>query len=522
MKTRTILIAAVMFLGLTAAAFAQATFSVGSIPVTAVINTGEVELTGAVTFTQQSGLSSAGSLTISYGVPITVLISGVTVTAPAGTAYSSGAGCVAGICTSTVTVNVPASNNASGIVALIVPAGQNTVGASFTVQGIRVAVANTGLTSLSASISATANAITAGQTNVVVISSIQAGIASVGTSSKTLGGGITAAAGSINAVTGAVVNPTATAVEGFLNAWGAPANSTAAGVAITLSAAPSAGVSVTFPANLTAYGTANNSNWVTINSDGTARGSTYVFTSSSSSLTAYYQETSANDTTTAMLLDILPTLSVSSSATYPLAAQTVTYTVSLAPIGSAFNSDGSVIGTPIPRYVSSPVGPATLYTITGLTTTLLVPFAQTAAAIGYNTGFAISNSTTDPGTKAMGYTTATTQLGTITFYFYPTLPSPTGTLPAVSTYTTAAGSPGTGLDSSGRVISCATYTVLLTQLLPLATPAITGDFNGYVFIITNFTNAHAFFTISNFSGFSEGGLALVIAGARSGPEALNN
>jgi len=514
MKTRTILIAAVMFLGLTAAAFAQATFSVGSIPVTAVNSTGQVELTGAVTFTFTSGNTTAGTISISYGVPITSTIAAGPITI---TSTLAGGGTC-----SAPTVNTATSSNSTGILVVNI-SGNGATGCTsgyFSVSGIRVAVANTGLTSLSASISSTANAITAGQTSVVVISSIQAGIAAVGTSSTALG--VTATAGSVNAVTGAVVNPIATAKEGFLNAWGSPANSTAAGVAITLSAAPSAGVSVTFPTNVTAYGTASNSNWVTINSDGTARASTYVFTSASTSLTAYYQETTANDTTTLMFLSVGPTLSVSGSASYPLTAQTVTYTVSLAPIGNAFNSDGSVIGTPIPRYVSSPVGPATLYTISGLTTTLMVPFAQTAAAIGYNTGFALSNTTTDPGTKAMGYTTATAQLGTMTFYFYQTLPSPTGTLPAVSTYTTAAGSPGTGLDASGRLISGATYTVLLTQLLPLATPAITGDFNGYVFIITNFTNAHAFFTISNFSGFSEGGLALVIAGARSGPEALNN
>jgi len=513
MKTRTILIAAVMFLGLTAAAFAQATFSVGSIPVTAVNNTGLTELTGAVTFSVVSGNSVAGTITINYGVQITSAISAAGVS----NALTGGATCTA------PTINTASSNNASGLLVINVNGNGTTgcTGGSFAVTGVRVAVASTGLTSLSGSISATSNAITAGQTSVVVISSIAAGIASVGTSSKTLGGGITATAGTINAVTGAITQPTATALEGFLNAWGSPTNSTNSGVAITLSAAPSAGVSVTFPANLTAYGAASNSNWVTINSDGTARGSTYVFTSASSSLTAYYQETSANDTTTAMLLDILPTLSVSGSATYPLAAQTVTYTVSLAPIGVALNSDGSVITTPVPRYVSSPVGPATLYSVLGSTTVLLVPFAQTAAAIGYNTGLAISNSTTDPGTKAMGYTTATAQLGTVSFYFYPTLPSPTGTLPTPVTYTTAAGSPGSGLDSSGRVISGATYTVLLTQLWAAA--GQTGDFNGYVFIITNFTNAHAFFTISNFSGFSEGGLALVITGSRAlTPEALNN
>jgi opacity protein-like surface antigen len=71
MKTKTLLIAAVMFLGLTAAAFAQATYSVGSIPVTAVVNTGLVEKSGDITFSQTSGTVQTGTITISYGVQIT-------------------------------------------------------------------------------------------------------------------------------------------------------------------------------------------------------------------------------------------------------------------------------------------------------------------------------------------------------------------------------------------------------------------------------------------------------------------
>ncbi len=73
MKTKTILIAAVMFFALTASAFAQATFSVSSIPETTVVNSGFTEKTGDIMFTTVAGTpaSVTGTFTISYGVPIT-------------------------------------------------------------------------------------------------------------------------------------------------------------------------------------------------------------------------------------------------------------------------------------------------------------------------------------------------------------------------------------------------------------------------------------------------------------------
>jgi len=490
--------------------------------VTAVINTGQVELTGTVTFTLVSGTTTtAGTITISYGVPITY----PDLSTATGTNGTNSNITITQTNLPGIAVNNTASNNAAGLLVLSVPAGlPTTTPASFSVSGVRVAVANTGLTSLSATISGTNVAFTAGQTSVVVISSIQPGIAAVGTNSGTTGP--QAVVGAINAVNGTVpTQPNITVKEGFLNAWGDPGNKTNAGVKITLSAAPSAGVTVSFPQFANAYSSATVSAlWQAMNSDGSLRGSGPSFTSSSTSLIAYYREVSPNDPTTAEFLLVQPTLSVSGTATLPLAAQTVTYTVGLAPVGTAFNSDGTIIGgTLIPRYIDQVAGSGTLYTITGLTTTLLVPFAQTVTASNYNTGFAISNTTEDPGTTAMGgaILTATPQSGTITFYFFPSLPSPTGTNPANFTYSTTAGSPGNGLDSSGRLIAGGTYTVLLSQLLAAAQqPA---DFSGYVFIVANFTNAHGFWTISNFTTFSQGGSMLVITASRtSTPEALNN
>jgi len=541
MKTRTLLIAAVMFLGLAAASFAQATFNVGSIPVTAVINTGQTEQTGDITFTQVNNGNPTvqGTITITYpGTPITVPLSatnpapgttsgfGPRIVNPLGTGLVLSATNPPGVAGANVLSILSVSSGCTtgtGQVVIGVPGGLTNL--SFTLTGVRVSVASAPtLTNQVALISTTNNAITAGQTSVVVISSIAPGIASIKTTQT---GSVNAVSGTVNIVNGVTQNPVITVKEGFLNAFGDPNVATEAGIRITLSAAPPAGVSITFPATASTAAAL----WETMNSDGTILNAPVTISSTTTSPVVFYREVSPNDPTTQETLTISPTISISSSATLPLPGTTITYTVSLAPIGAAFNTDCSFIapttGTAptlfgnIPRYAALEVGPANLLTITGLNTVMLVPFAQTVTALGFNTGLAISNTTEDPGSTAMGFTAATPQTGTMTFYFFPSLPSPTGTNPTNFTYTTTAGSPGNGLDANGRLIAGGTYSVLLSQLLAAAgQPA---DFSGYIFIITNFTNAHGFWTISDFKSFSQGGAILIVPGARNfSGENLNN
>jgi hypothetical protein len=239
----------------------------------------------------------------------------------------------------------------------------------------------------------------------------------------------------------------------------------------------------------------------------------------------YYRATSTTDPTKQETLTINVDVDTSGviDDNLPLPAGTITYVVSLAPIGTAFDADGNVITDIdlIPRYAASDVGPATLLNILGTTTTLLVPFAQTVSSAGYNTGFALANTTADPG-DAGGITSPVAQSGTVTFYFFPQVPAAGGTAPARFSYTTGASAPGTGLDATGKLPSGSTYTVLLSQLLAAASaPA---DFSGYVIITTNFTNAHCLFVVSNFTTFSQGALALVVPIDRTLvlPESLNN
>jgi len=518
-----------MFLGISAAAFAQANFDTGSTPVTAVTRSGFTEKTGDITFTQTSGTSVAGTITVSYGVPITIDISNAMVV---------GTGGYAG----TVTINVPASSHSGGTLVIAVPVG--VVAGTIRVTGVRVAISGTALTVLDASLSSTGNTITTGQLNPRVISAIAAGIASV---TVTPTGG-----GSVNAVTGVPAGNAVTTsdgvvgtggsirvLEGFLNAFGSfpldntqilDPETTPTLIRFTLSAAPPPGVTIIFEATsdvqtstggasggaggggISAYATADCAT-------GAISGANVTFTSTSTTLTFCYGIASAllvPDPTVQERLVVDYRITAPGTTALPLTTGTVSLTATFAPVSTLYGDGTSTNpGVPVPRYAAEEVGPVTVVTVFGANTTLLIPFATTVTGANYNTGIAISNSTSDPGLSAMGFATAIKQTGTMTFYFYPGLPSTA----APFTYTTAAGSPGSGLNAAGALPTGSTYTVLLSQLLAAAgQPA---DFSGYIFVICNFTNAHSLYVVSNFTSFSQGSHALVIAIPRSTtPEAL--
>jgi hypothetical protein len=291
-------------------------------------------------------------------------------------------------------------------------------------------------------------------------------------------------------------------------------------VRFTLDKNPPTGITVTFPATAVSDG---GTTWTRSDSTGAALGPALDLTSASTSLSAYYRITTpvATYATVREELEVDVTLTVTTS-TRPLPAATVNFTASLAPIGTAFDADGDPITDVIPRFAAAEVGPAELFSIIGSQTTLLIPYAVTAEAGGYNTGISIANTTADPGTTAMGgFHTAVKQSGPVTFYMYPQMPAGGSAVPAMFSYQTKAGSPGTGLDASGNVPAGSTYTVLLSQLL--STAGAPADFQGYIFMVANFTNAHSLYVVANFGGFAQGAQALVVPGARNlAVEALNN
>lgn len=500
MKTRTLLIAAVMMMALSAAAFAQATFQVGSSPVTAVIKTGYAELTGAVTFTGLSGttINPAGTITISYGAAIVNTLTNANITGTLGATYNSQT-------SNSVIINVPANVAATGL--------------TVTVSGVRVTVYGTGITSLNASITATGNAIVAGQTNVLVINSVADGIASVAVSTAV----------TLNGVTGALtpVGPPAgqgniRIKEGFQNAF-----VTGLGVRLTVDK-PAANVKITFPATA---GTTDNSNapvgaanWTRGDKAGVASATTLDVTSSSTApiYVYYYLQTAAGAAADTTIENLNITATVTTTA-LPVVPSTVTVTAILAPQAS----DLAANTTYVPRFGPPDVTPAnvTVLTVFQATTALLIPYVTVQP--GYDTGIAIANTTEDPGATALGITTAASaQSGTIIFYFFPAgSPSTSGPWK----YTTD-GTVGAGMDTTGVVSSGSTYNTAVSQMLPKLVKVSDGSaaaqttFTGYIIAVTNFTNAHGLFTLYNVSfTYSQGGIMNVIdVNRQSYPEKIVN
>jgi hypothetical protein len=183
-------------------------------------------------------------------------------------------------------------------------------------------------------------------------------------------------------------------------------------------------------------------------------------------------------------------------ATLPLTGGAITVQATLAPTGAALGVMGAVNTSQttgqVPRYAQNlqPTTALTVVLIVPATTNLLVPFA--VAGGGFDTGVAVSNTTADPYTVAGGG--ATPSNGTITYTFFPNGGS------SFAFTTGAAGTPtGNGGLTSGSLNAGNTYSVLLSELLKAAGkgPA----FSGYIFITTNFTNAHGVaFAVSNFDG----------------------
>jgi hypothetical protein len=553
MKAKTLLIAAVMFLALSAAAFAQATFQVGSTPVTAVVATGNTERVGDITFTIASGNAGVGTFVITYPGVITGNngAAGSQMQVCGGTPLVCSLVGVAGTLLGTGGNQNPLSiayTNASGTGVVTVTVGTAVgtgaaVGSVFTVQGVRIAIAGTGLSApLTASISATGNYVVAGQTNVVIVSGIQAGI-------KSVSGG----AGSINGATGAVTANSAQGAigghgyfdtnEGFNNAFVIKTADMTSGVVLrfTLSKTPVAGLTFTFPADMNMYASSAYSSstggplggatvitqqWARVASTAynTPLTTTTSLSSSSTSLSVYYmlntKTVAGADADTYTEFAVLPiTIGTDTTKlTLPMAADSYSLTVTMAPVQSATGSDA----LNIPRYAAAESSAVTIVNILGNTSALLIPYATLGA--GYDTGIAISNTSTDPGkTPLNNGGSAKPNFGNMTFYFYQQQVGTTA--PTAFTYTTAGTSPGTGLDASGNLPSGSMYSVLLSQLLA-AIPSGPTIFNGYIFVSCNFTHSHGQYVLSNFTTFSQGALMLVIPNGvdRSGlnAEALDN
>ena len=140
------------------------TFTVSVEPVRAIINTGLTEPTGSLRFKQLSEVTNPGYIIISYGLPVTVPWQNVRVVGSGGLAQAR--------------LEQDRCSHSAGLITIKIPAGGRT-GDTISVEGVRVAVAGTALTSLAASIAMEGNTMPPGDSYVQLAKAIAPGIAGI-------------------------------------------------------------------------------------------------------------------------------------------------------------------------------------------------------------------------------------------------------------------------------------------------------------------------------------------------------
>jgi len=389
------------------------------------------------------------------------------------------------------------------------PSG-NAISGSFRVLGVRVDMngASAPVTETPSLSSAANNYLLATTSASNVVSSTGAGIASVTIGART------GSPASVNQGTGAILTNRSVAkgtasfviTAGFAGAWrSAGANLTNGGSATTVNSSriqltfqnvPS-GVTITLSANptvSTSSGKAAAAFYVSGVGASVTTSATAQITSSTN--TATIEILSGSLTSTPQLEVDITGISLSSTAAVTTPGA-ISLTASMAPFCTTAQ-DGA--GVPIesngyPCFTEAEVGPVTVINILPTQTTMLMPYALTLPP--YDTGIAIANTTADPfGSSGGG---ATSSSGTITLNFFPTT-STGGAGTPFSLTTSSTVRPGLGLSSDGTLAAGATWTVLMSQLLTAA--GQTGNFTGYIFLTTNFLDAHGTATISDFRTYS--------------------
>jgi hypothetical protein len=190
--------------------------------------------------------------------------------------------------------------------------------------------------------------------------------------------------------------------------------------------------------------------------------------------TAYYLFTPGTASSTTTETFAIPSYIVQSANSITATTGSMSAVVSFAPVGS----------TQIPNFVIGPSSTTTsLSTFTQCTTSLLFPFVTNQ--LGFDTGLAIANTSTDP----FGPNGATPQTGTCTLYFYAAA---------------VGGAPGPSSVVTPSVPSSTVYTNTVSVLAP--------GFQGYAIAQCNFQFAHGFAFISDGLGTGAGTTMGYLAG----------
>jgi hypothetical protein len=369
----------------------------------------------------------------------------------------------------------------------------NSQSGSFRILGLRIN--GNGLTapvSGTASLSSSANNFFLNTSSFPAITAFGAGIASITSSDQ------------VQIFTNRTITDTTANLiinEGFASAWRTDAQNeidvqaiagvVASGVRVTVSGIPT-GVTITWGIDGT------NSTIGATTSGGATTGTIDSSSSTSNQINLIFTSGSSLTSVEALEIDFTVGGSLSTTPT----AGNITATVTMAPTGSTSNSN-SLASSQVPTFTVAEVGPATIGSIVAANTTLLVTYALRSGA--FDTGIQVANTTADPFGVATGGATPTA--GNLIFDFFPR-----------NTTGTAAGTPFQlvtsssvvfgGLDASGNLLPGNSFVALLSEIL--SRTSFTGDFSGYIFIRTNFLNAHGTATISDFRTYSLAANVLVL------------
>lgn len=500
MKIKTLLIAAVMFLGISVAAFAQAQYAVSASPVTTGVNTGVTEKVGDIGFNtiDASGYTVTGTITVDYGRKITAPIAanGIQIAYfqnPGDTGVQPQFG-----------LSFDSAVNPTKVIISVKPGVGATPATtarlySFRLTGVRVDVSgNTDVSvKVDAVVTATTNMIVNGQATATVLVGTAPAFYSL-TNNTVVFDVLGAQVSASNVATLDLMERFAYAMH--VTPTSDSTQNDSQTICFALDGDLPTGITLTFGAastvvTVTGATSAPAGAWTRVG--------TGVITAATPVKRVCYDL--AIDTDIATVEHVYVPVTVTAQAAsvrgsvYPTSGAPLYALAALAPFSTETGT-----ATSIPRY--NPAYPKDwvksnkmIFDIAGSdSTVLMMPYA--VYELGYDTGITIANTAKDPGAAA-GITSPLPQTGPITFYLYPN----NGDMFSI-TSTEIGKEFAWGTD--GKVPPGKSYILLLSELLAAA--GYDDAFSGYIIAYCNFTHAHGQYFVSDFGSFANGALMLVM------------
>jgi hypothetical protein len=502
----------ILMLGMATSAFADLTCAITVANVAARdIANGHWENTGDLVFTcsaPNATPTTVGSLTISYGLPITnsrtVGTAGHLITLTNQTGLFAATPVI--FDTTRTDTGTSGVSNSGGLIGLTIPAQTAPAGTStFTVANVLLSLAGgttVGQTDLRANVNvlSTSGNTTLTNTTPIIVSSVLSALASSGANAPALATGttpaqFTAAGAPLGSTAGCTTQAcidararfTVNVSEDHMDSWRTASQyyNNGAGSAAN-------GTDVQFNFQNMVPGSVI-SNCVLIPPAGTTwnlSGSGIANAAGNATFVAELQNTGATNLAAVETLGLSCGTSAATPAYNPGTSTTpasanITVTMNQAPLGTALPSQGGPSASTAPRYqAGTTVGPVTVIIFSGASTgqtTLIVPWATGTGAAAppagtFNTGIVVANTTKDPA--SFGANEASDSAGSVTFNFFP-----------ADGGATFAITPTTGFNLSGGVVPAGgSFIGLVSDILKAGN--VSTSFTGYIIVVANFTHAH--------------------------------